>query len=461
MDCTCAIETFGQIRLSGLLFDFLRRAYEPLIMPDSCLARKPSRRSHVHNFSGPTMHTRSLTHGCLVVLAIATTNSTVIAGFQGLNLWTGLKVFLKDDAANRRSDGSVRKTPWLSPSMVKWVDGRRLYVDGAWVKRSDVRTIEEAIDYYSTEVQQNPDNLLAWRRLGRCQMERRDWPAAVKMFGEAIRLKQDDTYSHYMRSQAKHHQKDYDGSIADLDEAIRLFPSNATLYAARGLVKTDKRDYDGAIHDYDEAIRRNPKNANAFFGRGRAEVHKPDYDAGLRDLDEAIRLDPTYYEAYVERAIAKVKKEQYAEAIRDYNEALRIGPRWAAVYQGRGDAKMHLADYGGAIRDFDEAIRRKPEDAFARSDKAFLLAVCADEKYRNAKESLALADTALALEPKSRFCKRAKACALALNGHFDTAIALQTEIVKEGHPTANEKRAAEARINAWKQKQQWVFQPGK
>ncbi len=399
---------------------------------------------------------------CSLASGVVALCSLAQANFQRYDPWLGQAAYWKDSAVARDGDATVDKQKTLAwPATVKAVQGDRLWVGRAWLMKSDVMTLPEAIDFYSLTVTRNPNDPVAWRRLGICRMGKRDWPAADKCFTTALGLAPSDYISLSRRSLARYYLHDYDGSIDDLNRMIELYPASGWVYRSRGMAKARKKSYAGAIRDFERANELDPKNVLGHIDCGVAKRLARDYDGATAEFEVAISLDPASPNGYVGRGSIERRKKDFASALRDFEKAIELDPRNPDAHGGRGAVKMEQQDYDSAAREFDTAIRCNPEDYYVLNGKALLLAVCPKEKYRDPKAALLLADQALQLEPGFAYAKATKACANALLGDFTKAIELQTEALQDDLYRAEERQDAEDRSAAWQKKEQWFFKPAK
>lgn len=303
------------------------------------------------------------------------------------------KVFLKDSAVVKIENDAADKSKELSWSaIVEDVEGDRVKLGQSWVQRSEVMTLDEALEYYSEEVRRSPKSVTALRRRAICWLEKGESTHAMK----------------------------------DFDEVIRLDPTRGTSYYDRGVVKMQLGNFKAAIEDYDEAIRLATKHASAYYNRGVLKIYLVELEGAVKDLDQFIRLEPDDSNAYLVRAEAK-----------------------------------HLhKDYQGAIRDYDEVIRRYPEDWSGLARKSLLLTTAVDASIRNAKEGARLADESLKISPNNPFAMNAKACACALKGNWEDAIAWQRKAMEDkGWLSAycdDGGVHAKDRIAKWEAKELWL-----
>jgi tetratricopeptide (TPR) repeat protein len=144
----------------------------------------------------------------------------------------------------------------------------------------------------------------------------------------------------------------------------------------------------------------------------------------MREFDLAIELDPNNAQAYAARASAWLNEGEYDRAIADYDQAVRLKPESAAYFTSRGFT-WHMKGIRDkdrskceerALSDYAEAIRLQPEFAFAINNRAWILATCSIDRFRNGK---------LAVEEATKACELT---GWQNAGHFDTLSVAYAEV---------------------------------
>ena len=170
------------------------------------------------------------------------------------------------------------------------VEGDWLWLGRAWVRKTEVMTVEQALAFWTEEIRRNP--------------------TVSRAYGN--------------RSSAWNAQGELDNAIADVTEAIRLDPTDSAWWNNRANYWTRKGEIENAIKDYTETIRLKPSSAYAHANRGGAHIVAGDFDSAIKDCTEAIRLDPGLGPAYVVRADARFESGDYELAVQDIESALRL-----------------------------------------------------------------------------------------------------------------------------------------
>ncbi|HEY3965673.1 MAG TPA: tetratricopeptide repeat protein [Planctomycetaceae bacterium] len=213
---------------------------------------------------------------------------------------------------------------------------------------------------------------------------------AIDYFTDAI-LQEPDAFNYVHRASVWSTMGELDAAMRDFDEAVRLDPDSEYVYLARVQEWHKRGNLDKAIADETELIRLNPTKSERHFGRAVSWEEKGEYGLAIDDLNEAIRLNPEatryiHYRAAVYREI-----RNFEMAISDLTEMIRRKPKSSSGYAYRGEVHNDNGDFGNAITDFNEGMRVEPDAVVCPYQLAMLLASCPDAKFRDGKRAVELA----------------------------------------------------------------------
>ncbi len=207
----------------------------------------------------------------------------------------GQKVVTKYQAALRDGDQVVEDGSMFRVYAVDQVDGERVRLISedvsGWVQASEIVPLDEAIDFYTKEIERNPNGGAAYHCRGLIWKLDSQYEKAIADFTEAIRLGPQAYTTLVVRGNTFSERDKYDKALADFTEAIRLDPEYVLAHRGRARLHYAKKEYDKAIIDLNEAIRLDPNYADGYSMRGATWLAKGEWDKVLPDLDEAIRLD--------------------------------------------------------------------------------------------------------------------------------------------------------------------------
>ncbi|MGW8302043.1 MAG: tetratricopeptide repeat protein, partial [Desulfobacterales bacterium] len=165
------------------------------------------------------------------------------------------------------------------------------------------------------------------------------------------------------------------------------------------------------------------------FDNGLKLIGQQRYEEAIQAFSTAIEIIPRDYQAYNYRGVAWALMGKYDKALADYNKALEIRPRYAEAYNNRGFARTQNGDLSNALNDFARALEINPFFVDAYNNKAWVLATCADQRFRDGSQAVMLAQKAVELKPDV-VSLDTLAAAYAAVGNFDAAIDTQKKAIQ-------------------------------
>jgi Flp pilus assembly protein TadD/septal ring-binding cell division protein DamX len=166
------------------------------------------------------------------------------------------------------------------------------------------------------------------------------------------------------------------------------------------------------------------------FDNGLKLIDQQRYEEAIQAFSTAIQIIPRDYQAYNYRGVAWALMGKYDKAIADYNKALEIRPRYAEAYNNRGFARTENGDLSNALNDYTRALEINPFFVDAYNNKAWVLATCADQRFRDGGQAIELAQKAVELKPDV-VSLDTLAAAYAAAGNFDAAVDTQKKAIQK------------------------------
>lgn len=264
-----------------------------------------------------------------VVLAIWPT-LIVAAEFE-----VGDRVFWK--TGTRASDGAqeISIERFSFPSTVRDVQNGFLFLGAGWIKQEDALSADEALDYFTQQIELNPTESAFWNNRGRVWDEK----------------------------------KEHDKAIVDYEKAAELRPDDPTTHNNLGTSHQLKGDHAAAIKHFDAALAADPTDATVYYNRGRANQYSGNYAAAAKDYADSVRVDPNYLPGYNNAAwlAATCPDEKY----RDPKLALELAQRAVAMTQGKvWEVLDTLAAAQAASGDYKAAVNTSKAALSIGSDAA-------------------------------------------------------------------------------------------
>jgi tetratricopeptide (TPR) repeat protein len=269
--------------------------------------------------------------------------------------WLGRSVFWKPDAVAKIGLRPVRADLIPFGATVGAVEGDWLWVHRAWIRKRDVHTTEEALEFHTEQIQRDPADPVSYCRRGTVWMHKRELEKAAQDFTEAIRLDPRNAFAYSNRGSVRESLGRSDLAIQDYTRAILIDPNCALAYHNRGIAQANWGDLEQATQDLTEAIRLDPTEPLAYRNRGNVWRRRGNYDKAIQDCTTALKLDHTCIDAYNDSAWlrATCSDSRYrngAKALTNAQQACELS-RWK-VWQYLGTLAAAYAELG----DYDKAI---------------------------------------------------------------------------------------------------------
>lgn len=242
-------------------------------------------------------------------------------------------------------------------------------------------------------------------------------------------------------------------ALADFVAAVELEPSNWRALHNRGVSFATAGQYAEAAADFDAVLKTKPDFAAAWFNRGELRSQQEDFRSAVSDYDRALKLDPNDAAVLSARGHAYYQQGNVPLALADLNKAIQLEKSKALAYLYRAAALADSGKYAEAADDYRTGIRLEPKSAAAYQATAWMMATCADERFRDPQLAIKAAERAIALrEADDYHDQETLAAAYASAGQFDQAVMAQQKAIDILGPEATRlKPALEDRLKLYQQ----------
>lgn len=199
---------------------------------------------------------------------------------------------------------------------------------------------DEAISILSRARQSNPSDPNVSNALGLALLYKKDYPAAVKAFGDALRLK------------------------ADFLDARNN----------RGVTYLQMERFDDAERDFQAVLDgpTSPDRANAYLNLGLVYQKKAQWRDAEREFSLAIADSPGMLRAYRERGLARVQLENFRDGLEDFLAVLKDAPKDVTANYNAALCLLAVGRRDLALRYMERAASAAPESDDGRKARRFL-----------------------------------------------------------------------------------------
>ncbi|HIA06627.1 MAG TPA: tetratricopeptide repeat protein [Flavobacteriales bacterium] len=116
--------------------------------------------------------------------------------------------------------------------------------------RFKMKDYKGAIEYYTKELADKPENLNAYYRRGFTYGRQGNHKAAIRDYSIIVKKDPEHVWAYISRGSSRNQLKLFEEAIADFDKAIEIAPKNQEAYNNRGWAKHGLGDKKGACKDW-------------------------------------------------------------------------------------------------------------------------------------------------------------------------------------------------------------------
>lgn len=217
-------------------------------------------------------------------------------------------------------------------------------------------------------------------------------------------------------------------AIESFTRAVALAPANPLLRHRLATALFMAGKVDEAQREFDEVARRSPEYAPAQYSLG-VLLESRGLDAAAADrYAAAIKDQPTYVQARLRLAAIMRRSGRANEALGQYEQIITIDPRVADAAIEMAITLVRLGRYSEARDRLVTGMNTFPEHAGFPSALARLLAAAPDDRVRDGRRALALAEP-LVKRDQGIDTGETLAMALAESRRFAEATAIQRDLI--------------------------------
>jgi tetratricopeptide (TPR) repeat protein len=222
---------------------------------------------------------------------------------------------------------------------------------------------------------------------------------------------------------------DWDAAADSFRKGIALSPDEPSLHHKLGTALALKGDAGGAVEQFEEALRLSPTFAKAHYSLGLMLAASGQSQAAVQHWQAAIKSEPGYVEARLQLAHMLRHGGQLEASLGQYDYIIEADPRVPEARFGYAASLVRLRRFGEARDRFEAAARDYPsEPAFAQA-AARLLAAAPDDRVRDGRRALTLAQGLLDKGLRGFDALETMAMAQAEVGQFSGAVMWQRDAI--------------------------------
>lgn len=242
---------------------------------------------------------------------------------------------------------------------------------------------QEAKDAFQHLLAFKPDDVESLLGLGQCELELKDYPAAVDTLQSALRIDPARLLAHFYLSRAfaamgRTADAQHEAALHQLMMEQLTFARSLESEEREGPIKAPARQLlaehreEDALQLYREHFKGTAAtSADAYVFVGKLHLLMGDTNDGLRDLHQALKIQPTVRGAHTYQGILALKQGDLREAESEFQAELANDPNYQLAIAEMGEVRYHQGLYSDAAEQLAKSRTMTPELLYLLCDSYF------------------------------------------------------------------------------------------
>ncbi len=244
---------------------------------------------------------------------------------------------------------------------------------------------QNAKDDYIRYLSYKPDDADAVLGLGHCELELKDYGAAIDTLQSALKLDPEKFLAHFYLSRAyaatgRNEEAKHEAAVHHLMMQQATFVSSAVSDERDSAVLPQvqrllaaHREQDALELYQDHFKGTSITRADSYVFVGKIEIYAGNTEAGLRNLHHALEIDPKVRGAHTYEGILALKLGDLDKAENQFNAELANDPNYQTAIAEMGEVRYHEGMWQEASSYLDKSKTTTPELIYMLCDSYFHL----------------------------------------------------------------------------------------
>ncbi len=223
---------------------------------------------------------------------------------------------------------------------------------------------EEAIEFFTNEIDKRPYSLVAWYNLGIAYSTLELYEKAIDSFDYSIAIDQTFTPAYFSKAQCFEQMELFQEAINVYKQTFELEKPDAMTHYYIGDCYASMEKYETAIEFYRKSISLERHFSDAWMGIGLCFIELGQPSEALSHMEQAIKLESDNAEYYIVLAETQLSLEMQDEAVLSYQKASELEPYHAEIWLDYSDFYADVKkDYARALEIREDGIYYQGENS--------------------------------------------------------------------------------------------------
>lgn len=171
-----------------------------------------------------------------------------------------------------------------------------------------------------------PNLLLAYLTLGKCQLAGGKYDDANRSFDSVLHLRPDNLEAAFYKGICQYQRGELEGSLATLQPLAKSLPAEPYLHFYLGMIYEEQKKSDAALAEFESCADSDPEFEVAIYKAGYLLAKAGRYVEATERFKRVLALDPDNPSAHMNLALAYAKSGNDAAAQPEFEAACRLKP---------------------------------------------------------------------------------------------------------------------------------------
>lgn len=230
----------------------------------------------------------------------------------------------------------------------------------------------EAIQVFSRVLQKQPNSATVLTRRAIAYYNLGNFNNASVDLANATSFNAENHVAWYYLGRIDIDRRNYRAAINSLDRAISLNRNSSEYFLQRGIAHYQMESYIAAKGDFEEAVQLNGSYWELIW-LGNAQLMLGSYTDARNTYGTALDIDSEEWMAYNQMGLLNSKMGNLVESLSYYEQSLNITSDSSSTHGNLAALQNKLGDFERALQHAEDAIRLESSNANAHAHKSFAL----------------------------------------------------------------------------------------
>ena len=283
--------------------------------------------------------------------------------------------------------------------------------------------MDEAVSTYQDAITQHPEDWQIRENFAALLQHTEKAKLEAEQWQKVINLTPHRWERYAKLGQAYARAGDFEKAVRACRKVLDLDPGNAMAHNGLGMAYASRGDKDKAVFHYEKALKVRPGYTDVHHNLGVLFAEQGRYNEAEKHFHELVRLTPGDAEAFYNLALIALDSKKEEKSLQLFKQALERDPGHAFAHYHMAAILAQSNRVKEGIVHYNKALQLRPDWPDPANQLAWLYATHPDERFRNGREAVKLAERACRVtEFKEALYVDTLAAAYAEAGDFEKAI---------------------------------------